>query len=166
MTSSSGLMAIVSIAIASISLAIGLVLVIKLRRLKADQTVLLGSGEARDLVAESAESRRVLDGLAEEAKLANAAVDNRFDSIEVALDRSLSGFSLVRYDAYDEASGRQSVSIALVDSSGSGVVLSSLVRRESARMYARLVGEGSDESALSPEEVEAVNAARQRTAQR
>ncbi|MEI6447179.1 MAG: DUF4446 family protein [Actinomycetes bacterium] len=163
MTSSSGLMAIAAIAIALTSIAVGIVLAVKLRRLKADQTVLLGSGEPRDLVAESAESRRVLNGLVEQVELTNTTVDSRFDSIDVALSRSISGFSLVRYDAYDEASGQQSVSIALVDSSGSGVVLSSLVRRESARLYARLVGEGSDESALSPEEVEAVKTARERT---
>lgn len=156
-------MAIAAIAIALTSIAVGIVLAVKLRRLKADQTVLLGSGEPRDLVAESAESRRVLNGLVEQVELTNTTVDSRFDSIDVALSRSISGFSLVRYDAYDEASGQQSVSIALVDSSGSGVVLSSLVRRESARLYARLVGEGSDESALSPEEVEAVKTARERT---
>ena len=163
MTSSSGLMAIAAIAIALTSLAVGIVLAVKLRRLKADQTVLLGSGEPTDVVAEVSESRRLLSSLADSIEQANTTVESRFDSIDVALSRSVSGFSLVRYDAYDEASGQQSVSIALVDSSGSGVVLSSLVRRESARLYARVVGEGSDESALSPEEVEAVKTARERS---
>ena len=163
MTSSSGLMAIAAIAIALTSLVVGIVLAVKLRRLKADQTVLLGSGEPKDVVAEVSEGRRVLSGLANSIEQTNTAVESRFDSIDVALSRSVSGFSLVRYDAYDEASGRQSVSIALVDSTGSGVVLSSLVRRESARMYARLVGEGNDESALSPEELEAVESARERS---
>jgi len=163
MTSSSGLMAIAAIAIALTSLVVGIVLAVKLRRLKADQTVLLRSGEPKDVVAEVSEGRRVLSGLANSIEQTNTAVESRFDSIDVALSRSVSGFSLVRYDAYDEASGRQSVSIALVDSTGSGVVLSSLVRRESARMYARLVGEGNDESALSPEELEAVESARERS---
>lgn len=165
MNSSTGLTSIVALGIASISLAIGLTLAAKLRKLKADQSVLLDSGERRDVIGEAAANRSALAELAANFEQRGAAVDRRFDSIEVALSRSVSGFSLVRYDAFDEASGQQSVSIALVDSGGSGVVLSSLVRRDSARMYARLVGEEGDESGLSPEELEAVRTARERSAQ-
>ena len=165
MNSSTGLTSIVALGIASISLAIGLTLAAKLRKLKADQSVLLDSGERRDVIGEAAANRSALAELATNFEQRGAAVDRRFDSIEVALSRSVSGFSLVRYDAFDEASGQQSVSIALVDSGGSGVVLSSLVRRDSARMYARLVGEEGDESGLSPEELEAVRTARERSAQ-
>ena len=165
MNSSTGLTSIVALGIASISLAIGLTLAAKLRKLKADQSVLLDSGERRDVIGEAAANRSALADLAGSFEQRGAATDQRFDSIEVALSRSVSGFSLVRYDAFDEASGQQSVSIALVDSGGSGVVLSSLVRRDSARMYARLVGEEGDESGLSPEEVEAVRTARERSTQ-
>jgi hypothetical protein len=117
------------------------------------------------VIGEAAANRSALAELATNFEQRGAAVDRRFDSIEVALSRSVSGFSLVRYDAFDEASGQQSVSIALVDSGGSGGVLSSLVRRDSARMYARLVGEEGDESGLSPEELEAVRTARERSTQ-
>jgi uncharacterized protein DUF4446 len=56
-------------------------------------------------------------------------------------------------------SGRQSTSIALLDSSRSGVVLSSIHHRDQARLYAKQVSEGKGELQLSPEEEEALRLA-------
>ena len=58
----------------------------------------------------------------------------------------------MRYDAYNEMSGRQSTSIALLDSSASGIVLSSIHHRDQARLYAKRVQDGRGELELSPEE--------------
>jgi hypothetical protein len=65
----------------------------------------------------------------------------------------------VRYDAYGEMSGRQSTSIALLDSTRSGVVLSSIHHRDQARLYAKQVRGGEAELELSPEENEAIRLA-------
>ena len=67
---------------------------------------------------------------------------------------------MVRYDAYNEMSGQQSTSIALLDSSRSGVVLSSIHHRDQARLYAKQVSDGKGELRLSPEEEEAIQHAR------
>ena len=61
--------------------------------------------------------------------------------------------------AYGELSGRQSSSIALLDSHRSGVVISSILHRDQARIYAKHVHEGQGEYELSPEEAEAIEAA-------
>ena len=65
----------------------------------------------------------------------------------------------MRYDAYNEMSGHQSTSIALLDATRSGVVLSSIHHREQARLYAKQVHDGQAELELSPEEAEAVRIA-------
>jgi hypothetical protein len=78
---------------------------------------------------------------------------------EGRIDRTLAYRSLVRYDAYGEMSGRQSTSIALLDARRSGIVLSSIHHRDTARLYAKQVREGKAELALSPEEEEAIAAA-------
>jgi Protein of unknown function (DUF4446) len=62
----------------------------------------------------------------------------------------------VRYDAYGEMSGRQSMSIALLDSTQTGIVLSSIHHRDQARLYAKQIHAGRGELELSPEEAEAV----------
>jgi predicted DNA-binding protein (UPF0251 family) len=65
----------------------------------------------------------------------------------------------VRYDAYNELSGRQSVSIALLDDERSGIVLSCIHHRDQARVYAKQMQDGQSELELSPEEAEAVRLA-------
>jgi hypothetical protein len=55
--------------------------------------------------------------------------------------------------------GRQSSSVALLDASRSGVVLSSILHREQARLYAKQIVDGRSEFDLSPEEQEALSAA-------
>jgi hypothetical protein len=56
-------------------------------------------------------------------------------------------------------SGRQSSSIALLDETGTGVVMSSILHREQARLYAKGVRDGQSDVELSPEENEAIQAA-------
>ena len=67
--------------------------------------------------------------------------------------------AVVRYDAYNELSGRQSVSIALLDAHSSGVVISSIQHRDQTRFYIRQVEGGKGTVELSPEEQQAVDAA-------
>ena len=67
--------------------------------------------------------------------------------------------SLIRYDAYGEMSGRQSSSVALLDEHRSGVVLSSILHRDQARVYVKQIVEGRSELDLSPEEQEAIDTA-------
>ena len=78
---------------------------------------------------------------------------------EERLDGAIAYHGLVRYDAYNEMSGRQSTSIALLDTRRSGVVLSSIHHRDQARLYAKLIHRGEGELQLSPEEAEAVRQA-------
>ena len=78
---------------------------------------------------------------------------------ETRLDGAIAYRSLVRYDAYGELTGNQSTTIALLDAQRNGVVMSSIVRRDTARIYCKLVHDGQGELELSPEEVEAVRRA-------
>jgi hypothetical protein len=86
-------------------------------------------------------------------------LDERLDGIEDELTAAISHHALIRYDAYNELSGQQSMSIALLDGQRSGVVLTCIHHRDQARVYAKQVKEGLGELELSPEEAEAVSAA-------
>jgi hypothetical protein len=77
------------------------------------------------------------------------------------IDSCLQHRAIVRYDAYVDAGGRQSTSIALLDEQGSGLVVSAIQDRSYARIYVKDVALGaSADVALSPEEQQAVDAAR------
>ena len=65
----------------------------------------------------------------------------------------------MRYDAYGEMSGHQSSSVALLDAHRSGVVISSILHRDQARVYVKQLNDGVPTLELSPEEQEAVDTA-------
>ena len=79
------------------------------------------------------------------------------DDTEQRVDGCVAHTAVVRYDAYNELSGQQSSSIALLDARRTGVVLSSIVHRDQARLYVKRVNEGEPEITLSPEEQQAVD---------
>jgi len=83
----------------------------------------------------------------------------RMEAAEGRFDGAIAFRALVRYDAYGEMSGHQSATIALLDASRSGVVLTSIHHRDQARLYAKQVTDGTGEIELSPEEAEAVRLA-------
>ena len=88
-----------------------------------------------------------------------AGLEGRMAGAEARIDGCVAYRSLVRYDAYNEMSGRQSSTIALLDAHRSGVVVSSIVHRDQARVYVKKVHEGESELELSPEEREAIDTA-------
>jgi hypothetical protein len=66
---------------------------------------------------------------------------------------------LVRYDAFEDMGGRLSFSLALLDGTGAGVVITSINGRSDTRCYAKPVVAGSSDHNLSEEEAEAIRRA-------
>lgn len=159
LTSTVGAVALAAAAVAAIALLLAVWHWRTLRRLRAAQLVVLGAYGQRDLVEHASGLQRDFEAL--HAFITDAAerLDRRVGATETRLDGAVTRVGLVRYDAYNEMSGRQSTSIALLDDRDSGVVLSSIHHREQARMYAKQVSAGKGELQLSPEEEEAVQLA-------
>lgn len=158
LSSTVGIVALAAAAVAALALCVALVLYRQLRRLRADQRVVLG-GQETDLVAHAAALAAGFKTLHDYVADVAERLDGRMTVAEGRLDGAIAHWGLIRYDAMHEMSGRQSTSIALLDSSRSGVVLSSIHHREQARLYAKLVSEGKGELKLSPEEEEALRLA-------
>lgn len=158
LSSTAGEVAIAAAAVAVLAAIACVVLAVKLRRLRADQRTILGDGQA-DLVAHAAELQREFEALYDHVERSGQALTGRLEHAERRLDRAVTYRSLVRYDAYGEMSGRQSTSIALLDSHRSGLILSSIHHRDQARLYAKQMRQGQPELELSPEEDEAVRLA-------
>ena len=135
------------------------VLALRLQRMRAAQRVVLGPSGREDLVTHASDLHRAFEALHERVEEVAERLEERMTTAEERLDRAVAHRALVRYDAYNELSGHQSTSLALLDATGSGVVLSSIAHRDTARLYCRHVHEGAGESELSPEEEEAVRLA-------
>jgi uncharacterized protein DUF4446 len=149
-----GWIAVAAAVVAVAALALGAYLVVQLRRVRAGQEVLLGGGKG-DLVDFAVSLQGRIDDLhraVDEVAAGLTRVDRRVDG-------SLSNTSIVRYDAYEGAGGRQSASIAFLDAGRSGVVVSAIQGRDYARIYVKELDRGQPSVALSPEELEAVERA-------
>jgi hypothetical protein len=68
--------------------------------------------------------------------------------------------AVVRYDAFADMGGRLSFSAAVYDDDGNGLVLSSINGRSETRTYAKSLVALRSEHSLSPEEKQAIEAAR------
>lgn len=159
LTSTAGIVAIAAGAVAVVALLVCLGLMVSLRRLRAGQRVVMGEQRNQDLIAHAAGLQQAFQSLADYVQEAAARLEQRVGQAEGRLDGAVLYRSLIRYDAYGEMSGQQSTSIALLDSTRSGIVLSSIHHRDQARLYAKQIHQGQPELQLSPEEDEAIRLA-------
>lgn len=138
-----------------LTLGLGSVALFRLGALRRKQARLLRGTDGLSLermlleYADEATQTRERIETAQRAGLANAE----------AIARCLQRVGIVRYDAFPDVGGRQSFSIALLDCSRSGVVLTGLHSRHSMRLYAKPVVQGQGAGALSDEERQAIASA-------
>ena len=81
-------------------------------------------------------------------------------ALRIEAKNALKHLAVVRYDAFGDMGGHLSWSLALLDDKGDGVVLTSIHGRSEARTYAKNIAAGKCDTALSPEETEAIGFAR------
>ncbi|MEX2196060.1 MAG: DUF4446 family protein [Thermoleophilaceae bacterium] len=159
LSSTTGIVALAAGGIGIAGLVLATVLAVKLRRLRTAQSAVLGPAGQQDLVAHAARLESGFTDLREWVEDALGRSDARMTDAEARIDGCIAYRALVRYDAYGEMSGRQSSSYALLDAHRSGVVVSSILHRDQARVYVKQVHEGESELELSPEEHQAIDVA-------
>ena len=159
LTTTEGIVALAAGGVAVVALLLAVVVAVKLRRLRRGQRAVLGEGEQRDLVAHAAALETAFVELRDWVEETGRRLEERMAGADERLDGAIAYRSLVRHDAYGEMSGRQSSTMALLDERRSGLVLSSILHRDQARLYVKQIHEGESELELSPEEREAIDRA-------
>ena len=156
MTSSTAAWIAIGVGVAALgALALTGLALLRLRRLRAQQDVLLGGGRKTDLIDFAVSLQGRIDDLhraVDEVAAGLARVDRRVDG-------TVTNTAIVRYDAYEDTGGHQSASLALLDSARTGVVVTAIQGRDYARIYMKELDHGRASVALSPEEQEAVDRA-------
>jgi hypothetical protein len=158
LNSTQGIVALAAAGVAALALLWVIVLAVKLRRLRSAQRTILG-GEEIDLAAHAASLQEAFVQLRDWVEEVAAGLEGRVAGTERRVDGSITHTSVVRYDAMNELSGQQSSTVALLDERRTGVVISSILHRDQARLYVKQVREGNPEYELSPEEQQAVEEA-------
>jgi hypothetical protein len=135
----------------------GLALVYRrLLRYQRNQRVIMGSRGTVDIV----EHVTAVDEKLTNVRLALEDLTLLARDHDVRIDSSLAGVGIVRFDAYHDLGGRQSTAVAFLNHLGDGVVITTVVSRDFARMYVKLLKGGDSDIPLAPEEIEAVEQAR------
>jgi uncharacterized protein DUF4446 len=158
LNSTQGIVALAAAGVATVALLWVIVLSLKLRRVRAAQRTILG-GDEIDVAAHAASLQEAFVQLRDWVEEVAAGLEGRVAGAERRMDSSIAHASVVRYDAMNELSGQQSSTVALLDASRTGVVISSILHRDQARLYVKQVREGNPEYELSPEEQQAVDEA-------
>jgi uncharacterized protein DUF4446 len=127
-----------------------------LRQVRHDQQVLLPEGARAGLVDRQASLQRGIERVEEEIRSLRDQSDARQRATDERLRGALRFQGLVRYDAYRDMGGQQSWSIALLDATRTGAVVTSLHARDHARVYLKEMAGGVSSQRLSPEEERAV----------
>jgi hypothetical protein len=149
--------ALAGLAVGAISLALAWWGMVKVRRVRDAQRVMLGGGR-RDLV----EFAVTLQGRVDDLHRAVDEVAAGLQRIDRRVDGVVANSSIVRYDAYENTGGHQSASLALLDSARTGIVVTAIQGRDYARIYMKELDRGRASVDLSPEEAEAVERAMSR----
>jgi Protein of unknown function (DUF4446) len=158
LTTTEGIVALAGAGTALVALVWAIVLTVRVSRLRAAQRVVLGDGQ-RDLAEHASTLQEAFVHMRDWVEETATRLDQRMGAAEERLDGCVAYTSCVRYDAYGEMSGQQSSTMALLDSHRTGVVVSSIVHRDQARVYVKQVREGHSDLELSPEEREAIEQA-------
>ncbi|MCU0263656.1 MAG: DUF4446 family protein [Candidatus Nanopelagicales bacterium] len=111
------------------------------------------SANLEDLGAQSAAIRQDVDALRSQIEEVTARVDATGDPT------ALRHVALVRYDAFADVGGRLSYSVALLDDTSSGLVLTTLAGKADVRTYVRTISAGVTDGSLTAEEQQAIDAA-------
>ena len=146
--------AIAACAAAGLALVVALFLWRRTSRLAAGQSVVLGQSSG-DLL----EFAVSLQGRVDDLYRAVDEVAAGLSRVDRRVDGALTNTAVVRYDAYEGTGGQQSASVALLDATRTGTVVTAIQGRDYARIYVKDLDRGRSSVALSPEEQEAVDRA-------
>jgi Protein of unknown function (DUF4446) len=146
--------AIAACVAAGIALVVALGLWRRISRVATTQSVVLGQGSA-DLL----EFAVSLQGRVDDLYRAVDEVAAGLSRVDRRVDGAVSNTAVVRYDAYEGTGGQQSASVALLDATRTGTVVTAIQGRDYARIYVKDLDRGRSAVALSPEEQEAVDRA-------
>jgi hypothetical protein len=148
--------AILALAVAA-GAGVGLYLVFRqLQRLHRNQRIIMGPRGDADIVEHVA----AMDDKLGNMRMALEDLTLVARDHDVRIDGTLARVGVVRFDAYQDLGGRQSAAVAFLNATGDGVVITTVVSRDFARMYVKLLKDGGPDIPLAPEEIEAVEQAR------
>lgn len=154
-----GIADIVGIVLAAIALVTaGLAVALVLRRDRSATQLTPGGARTAELerrLLQLGHRLEVVEADVDAQRSGDGAVHTNSSTFRTA-GVAISHIGLVRFDAFDDAGGAQSFTLALIDDDGDGIVLTSLHSRQTTRVYVKRIRRGVADAPLSVEETQAM----------
>jgi len=138
-------------------LLLGAVVVLILRHLKTDRIrrEFFASGLKKDLEQILVDQNRGITQINKDL----TALEESLSNLYTANVKNIQKIGFVKFNPFDNSGGNISFSLAMLDASDNGVVISSLHGREGTRMYAKSITNAKSETMLTEEEIDAIKKA-------
>lgn len=126
----------------------------KLRKNYADFMTKLGKGtNINDMLEKYVKS-------VEDIKKENGEIELYCKKLDEDSKQNLKKIGMVRYNAYKDTGSDLSFALAILNDNNTGIVLNGIYGRDTSNIYAKPVVKGNSEYALSKEEKEAIEIAK------
>ncbi|QNB47209.1 DUF4446 family protein [Thermanaerosceptrum fracticalcis] len=136
----------------ALGLIIFLLVIIRLNKLAKQYKILMRGVEGKNLEELMWNNANTLEQVLFKLDIQ----EDRLSTVETMAKNSVQKVGIVRFNAFRDMGGDLSYAIALLNSQGDGVVISSIYGRDDARTYAKPVKGGKSSYQLSQEEEEAI----------
>ena len=130
--------------------------VVQMAQLKKRYKIFMSGKNARNLEKTLIERLDQVDSLIE----ANATNEKNIKTLFNNMKFTFQKVGLVKYDAFNEMGGKLSFSLALLNETDDGFVMNAVHSREGCYTYVKEIIAGNSIIVLSPEEKEALDAAK------
>jgi uncharacterized protein YlxW (UPF0749 family) len=145
----------VALVAALLALLVAVLAQSRVRQLRKAYSLLQGDAEHSSFIVAVARKTAEMERLRDQVDRLRTEVA----VVRGSLNDSIRRVAVLHFDAFGDMGGRLSWTVALLDESGNGVVVTSIAARTEARAYAKPVVGGKTEHGFSPEEEQVVRAA-------
>lgn len=152
-------LAVAALVVALLALLVALAATLRARKL-GKQLALLD--EHYHMVMSGADGQNLAAALEAYARRLQAdenrigALEARAENLDSRLKRAITRLRLIRYRAFEDAGGDQSFTLALLDETDNGAIVTGIHGRGGVRVYGKPVADGASSYNLTAEEARAI----------
>ena len=143
------LVLVVILAVITVSMSL------RLSRLTRKYQIFMMGADAQSL------EDQMLDKFSKLDKISRLSDSNEVDLNyqKKVLNKTLTHYGIVKYDAFDDVGGKMSFALAMLDNENSGFILNTVHSRDNCFLYLKEIVKGESYIMLSSEEIEALKTA-------
>lgn len=150
-----GILVLMLMVLVLVLIVIVLNLSLGLHRLQRKYSMFMKGSDGQSLERVFAQKIKEVD------RLSTSNDDNymKIQSLQKKMDKALTKYGIVKYDAFDDVGGKLSFALAMLDKNNTGFILNAIHSRDNCFFYIKEIVNGESYILLSSEEMDALRQA-------